>query len=118
MTVDDYVNYAVRFMESNYSGIKVSDVADYIGINRAYLTAIFKKKMYMSPQEYLMQVRMTKSQELLRKTDVPIYVIAKEVGYDDQLAFSKMFFSKMFKKKYGLSPEQYRKKHDDEHTAQ
>jgi AraC family transcriptional regulator of arabinose operon len=44
---------------------------------------------------------------------VPIYVIAKEVGYDDQLAFSKMF-----KKKYGLSPEQYRKKHDDEHTAQ
>ena len=33
--------------------------------------------------------------------------------YDDQLAFSKMF-----KKKYGLSPEQYRKKHDDEHTAQ
>ena len=113
MTVDDYVNYAVRFMESNYSGIKVSDVADYIGINRTYLTAIFKKKMYMSPQEYLMQVRMTKSKELLRKTDVPIYVIAKEVGYDDQLAFSKMF-----KKKYGLSPEQYRKKHDNEHTAQ
>ena len=113
MTTEDYVNYAVRFMESNYSGIKVSDVADYIGINRTYLTAIFKKKMYMSPQEYLMQVRMTKSKELLRKTDVPIYVIAKEVGYDDQLAFSKMF-----KKKYGLSPEQYRKKHDDEYSIQ
>ena len=94
MTVDDYVNYAVRFMESNYSAIKVSDVADYIGINRTYLTAIFKKKT-------------------LRKTDVPIFVIAKEVGYDDQLAFSKMF-----KKKYGLSPEQYRRKHHDEHTAQ
>ena len=113
MTVDEYVDYAVRFMKSNYSGIKVSDVADYIGINRTYLNAIFKKKMYMSPQEYLMQVRMSKSQELLLKTDVPIFVIAKEVGYDDQLAFSKMF-----RKRYGLSPEQYRKKHHDEHSAQ
>ena len=60
-----------------------------------------------------MQVRMSKSQELLLKTDVPIFVIAKEVGYDDQLAFSKMF-----RKRYGLSPEQYRKKHQDEHSAQ
>ncbi|MBQ9251546.1 MAG: AraC family transcriptional regulator [Clostridia bacterium] len=105
MTTDDYVDYAVRFMESNFSSIKVSDVADYIGINRTYLTSIFKKKMLMSPQEYLMQMKMTRSMDLLRQTDAPIHVIAEEVGYEDQLAFSKMF-----KKKYGLSPEQYRKK--------
>ena len=111
MTAEDYVNYAVRFIESNYSGIKISDVADYIGINRTYLTAIFKAKMHMSPQEYLMHVRMDKSKELLIKTDVPIYVVAKEVGYNDQLAFSKIF-----RKKYGLSPEQYRKKHRDEYS--
>ena len=111
LTADDYVHYAIRFMESNYSGIKISDVADYIGINRTYLTAIFKTKMHVSPQEYLMQVRMDKSRELLIKTDVPIYVVAKEVGYQDQLPFSKMF-----RKKYGLSPEQYRKKHRDEYS--
>ena len=111
LTMEDYVNYAVRFMESNYSGIRVSDVADYIGINRTYLTAIFRKKMDMSPQEYLMQVRMNKSRELLLKTDVPIYVVAREVGYSDQLAFSKIF-----RKKYGLSPEQYRRKHRDEYS--
>lgn len=111
LTVEDYVHYAIRFIESNYSGIKISDVADYIGINRTYLTAIFKAKMHMSPQEYLMQVRMDKSKELLIKTDVPIYVVAKEVGYNDQLAFSKIF-----RKKYGLSPEQYRKKHRDEYS--
>ena len=45
------------------------------------------------------------------KTDVPIYVVAKEVGYNDQLAFSKIF-----RKKYGQSPEQYRKKHRDEYS--
>ena len=112
LTADDYVDYAVKFMQSNYSGIKVSDVADYIGINRTYLTAIFKAKMHMPPQEYLMQVRMDKSRELLLNTDVPIYVVAREVGYGDQLAFSKIF-----RKKYGMSPEQYRKKNRDEYTV-
>ena len=110
-TADDYVHYAVRFMESNYSNIKVSDVADYIGINRTYLTAIFKSKMDMSPQEYLMQVRMEKSRELLIQTDVPVYTVAREVGYNDQLTFSKIF-----RKKNGLSPEQFRKKHRDEYS--
>ena len=111
LTVEDYVHYAIRFMESNYSDVKISDLADYIGINRTYLSAIFREKMHQSPQEYLMQVRMDKSRELLIKTDVPIYVVAKEVGYQDQMAFSKIF-----RKKYGLSPEQYRKKHRDEYS--
>ena len=112
MTVDDYVHYAVRFIQSNYaSSIKVNDVADYIGINRTYLTSIFKEKMDKSPQEFLMQVRMSKACELLLNTDVPINVVAREVGYEDQMAFSKMF-----RKKNGLSPDQYRKKHHDEHT--
>jgi len=112
MTVEDYVHFASRFIKSNYSSIKITDVADYIGINRTYLTSIFKAKMHMSPQEYLMQVRMDKSRELLLNTDVPIYVVAQEVGYTDQLAFSKIF-----KKKYGLSPDQYRKKHRDEYSV-
>ncbi|MBQ8162710.1 MAG: helix-turn-helix domain-containing protein [Clostridia bacterium] len=111
LTVEDYVNYAVKFMKGNYAGIKISDVADYIGINRTYLTSIFRAKMNMSPQEYLMQVRMDRSRELLLNTDVPIYTVAKEVGYSDQLAFSKIF-----RKKFNLSPEQYRKKHRDEYT--
>ena len=111
LSAEDYVRYAVQFMESNYSSIKVSDVADYIGINRTYLTAIFKEKMQMSPQEYLMQVRMDKGRKLLLQTDVPINVVAQEVGYSDQLAFSKIF-----RKKNGLSPEQYRKKNRDEYS--
>lgn len=109
LNADDYVDYAVRFIQGNYAHIRISDVANYIGINRTYFTSIFKRKMFLSPQEYLIQMRMDKSRELLITTDVPIYRVAKEVGYDDQLAFSKLF-----KKRYGLSPEQYRKKHTGE----
>ena len=110
LTTDEYVDYAVKYIRSNFATIRISDVANYIGINRTYFSTVFKKKMLMSPQEYLMQVRMSRSRDLLLHTDLPIYMVAKEVGYDDQLAFSKVF-----KKKYGLSPEQYRKKHNEEH---
>lgn len=113
MTADDYVNYAARYIRENCANIRISDVADYIGINRTYLTAIFREKIHMSPQEFLMQVRMDRSRNLLLNTDAPIYAVASEVGYSDQMAFSKIF-----RKKTGMSPEQYRKKHRDEHTIQ
>ena len=112
LSANDYVDYAVRFIQANYARIRINDVANYISINRTYFSAIFKKKMLMSPQEYLMQVRMDKSRELLLSTDVPIYVVAQEVGYSDQLAFSKIF-----KKRYGISPEQYRKKHLEDYSV-
>ena len=107
LTPEDYVRYAVSFIRSNYQHIMISDVADYIGINHTYFADIFKERMYMSPQEYLMQVRMSKSKELLRTTSVPIYMVANEVGYKDQLSFSKMF-----KKRFGISPIEYRKKNE------
>ncbi len=105
LSTDDYVAYASRYIQANYSNIRISDVASYIGINRTYLTTLFKKKTMMSPQEYLMQVRMDRSRALLQDTDIPVSAVAREVGYDDQLAFSKIF-----KKKFGISPAQYRKK--------
>ena len=104
LTVDDYVQYAVQFIRSNYQQLRISDVAEYIGINRTYLTEIFTERMYMSPQEYLIQVRLSKARELLRQTDLPVNVIAREVGYEDQMSFSKIF-----KKRVGMSPLQYRK---------
>ena len=104
MSPDDYVAYAARYIQANFANIRISDVASYIGINRTYLTTLFKKKMLMSPQEFLMHVRMDRSRALLRQTTVPISAVAQEVGYEDQLAFSKIF-----KKKFGISPAQYRK---------
>lgn len=108
----DYVDYAVRYIRSNYAHTSVGDVVRYIGVSRSHFTSIFKKRMLMSPQEFLMQVRMNKSEKLLTQTDAPVHVVAGEVGYEDQLAFSKAF-----KKRFGLSPDQYRKKYDDEHRA-
>lgn len=108
LTPDDYVDYAIQYIHANYANAKIINVAAYIGVNRTYLATLFKKRMCMSPQEYLMQVRMNKASELLMTTDLPINIVAPNVGYENPLTFSKMF-----KKRYGLSPENYRKKNEE-----
>jgi AraC family transcriptional regulator of arabinose operon len=85
--------------------VKISDVAKYVGLNRSYLTNIFKEKTGVSPQEYLIQCKLQMADKLLSETDNPIQEISRQVGYDNPLTFSKTF-----KKYYGNSPRAYREK--------
>lgn len=101
---DVYVQNAVQYIHRNYSHIKVNDIASHIGINRSYLTTIFKNKLSVSPQEYLVSYRLNKARQLLQTTDLCIQEIAFRVGYDNPLTFSKMF-----KNTFGMSPKNYRK---------
>lgn len=110
---DMYVDYAVDLIRKNYPHITIAALAHYVGINRSYLSDIFKKKLGVSPQQYLLQYRLDTACQLLRTTELPIQDIAKRIGYDNQLTFSKMF-----KKKYEVSPKQYRANMNEESQSQ
>ena len=100
-----YFEHALQFIQFNYNrNIQISDIADYIGITRSYLFNIFKQNLNLSPKEYLLQYRMDKAKEFLEETTDSIQDIALSVGYNDALAFSKMF-----RHIVGVSPSQYRK---------
>lgn len=100
-----YVRKAVSFIQSNYCNpIKVTDVADYVCINRSYLYTLFQKSMGMSPQQFLMTFRITKATELLQLTSLPVESIAFSCGYSDPMVFAKAF--RQMKK---MSPTSYRK---------
>jgi len=99
-----YVEHTLEYIEHNYyKPIKVQGIADYIGINRSYLTNCFKNVMNMSPQKYILNYRMNKACYFLKNTQLSIHSIANKVGYDDALGFSKAF-----KKVYGQNPTAYR----------
>ena len=104
--IDTYVEYAVNYIRANFSTAKVSDVAHYIGIHRSYLTSIFRKKLGVSPQEYLMQVKLEKAKQLLLDSQAPVQEVSQMVGYENPLTFSKSF-----KNRYGLSPKAFRLEH-------
>ncbi len=99
-----YVEQAIDYIKWNHShGINVTDIADYIGISRTYLNHIFQKELGISSQKFLMDFRLHKAANLLISSDLPVAEVSAQVGYDDSLAFSKAF-----KKKFGLSPKNYR----------
>lgn len=100
---DAYVEYALQYIKYNYDHTTINDIAKYIGINRSYLTSIFKNKLNVPPQTYLINYKLEKAKELIKDTNLPIKDIACKVGYSNPLTFSKMF-----KQTYGLSPKNYR----------
>lgn len=116
-----YVRKAVEFIQGNYCNpIKVTDVADYVCINRSYLYTLFHNAMGMSPQQFLMTFRITKATELLQLTTLPVESIALSCGYQDPLVFTKAF--RQMKK---VSPTAYRRelkkdgaRRDREHLRQ
>lgn len=99
-----YVKRAVDIMMESYADkLKISEIANTIGISRGYLTSLFKREMNMSPQSFLMNFRMEKAAQLLKNTNEPVRSVGISVGYADSLSFSKTF-----KQKFHMSPSAYR----------
>mgnify|MGYP002853142645 CR=1 FL=1 len=104
-SANDYVTRAQAYVRSNYCNpIKVTDIADYVCINRSYLYTLFENALGISPQQYLSRYRIAKAVELLQLTQLPIESIAISCGYSDPLVFSKAFHQEK-----GISPSAYRK---------
>ena len=108
LTSFSYSEYAVRYINNHFSEkIRIQDLAKRIGISRSYLVKLVKQVTGMSPQEYLIEIRMRRASDLLGRSNDPIQSIAAECGYDDALAFSKVF-----KSKFGVNPSEYRMQHN------
>ena len=102
---NQYVRRAVEFIQRNYCNpIRVTDVADYVCVNRSYLYTLFQKSLGMSQQQFLAAYRLTKAAEMLMVPHLPVESIALSCGYQDPLVFSKAF-----RQMKGVSPTMYRK---------
>ena len=99
-----YIQDALNFINSNYMhSITVQEIADYVNLSRSYLYKMFIKNLGISPQRYLINLRMYKATLLLKSTKLPIGEVANSVGYSDSLLFSKTFSIH-----FSMSPLNYR----------
>ena len=99
-----YIQDALNFINSNYMhSITVQEIADYVNLSRSYLYKMFIKNLGISPQRYLINLRMYKATLLLKGTKLPTGEVASSVGYSDSLLFSKTF-----SKHFSMSPLNYR----------
>ncbi|SCH82201.1 MULTISPECIES: AraC family transcriptional regulator [unclassified Romboutsia] len=99
-----YISKSIEFIESNYhKNITVSDVASYLNIDRSHFYKIFKLNMMTTPQQYIMEYKLKKSCDFLRKSSYSLNQISDLVGFSSQ-----SYFSKFFKKHMNMTPLEYR----------
>lgn len=77
-------------------------------ISESYLSRTFTKEMGMTLFDYITECRINKAKELLRSTDLTVTAVCTQVGYN-----YAAYFTKIFKEKTGMTPNQYRERGEE-----
>jgi len=104
--VESTYNQITDYIKSNYvsPNLSLEEVSNKLSYSISYISAVLKKYGTLFTK-YLTDIRMEKAKELVANPSYRILEISKMVGYEDPY-----YFSHCFKKYYGLSPLEYRKK--------
>lgn len=96
---------AISYIRHQYkTEITITDVANHSGIGERYLRKLFAQHLNLSPLDYLNQIRVNKSIELLRNTEMSIKEICFACGFN-----SPQYFSRVFKQQMGMTPREVTK---------
>lgn len=99
-----HINKAIYYTYQNYTEpLNIEKMAKYLEINKCYFCQLFKKETGKTYSQFLNEIRIEKSKELLKNTDMSILDIALSVGYNNQ-----NYYTMAFKKITGVTPLKYR----------
>ena len=99
---------AVDYMVTNFARpLCIKDLAGIANISESNFYAVFKKQFGVSPISYLNHYRLSLAAERIIETNERISEICERIGIKDSL-----YFSKLFKKTYGVTPREYRLAHE------
>ena len=84
--------------------LSLKSLSFQLGFNSSYLSVLIKKELGLPFQDYLIQERMKRAKLLLLTTDLKVYEIAEQVGFEDM-----NYFSQRFKQIVGVTPRQFKK---------
>lgn len=97
---------SLEYLYRNYAEpVRLDQLAQLEHLSPSRYSAVFRQCMGMSPQHFLISLRIRNAADLMRSTDLSVKQIAQAVGYDDPF-----YFSSLFKQKTGFSPSSYQQK--------
>ena len=113
-TVDN-LTLAKNYVEANSHRhqFNVAELSREVGLERSYLYRLFIDGEGISPSEYITNIRLGKAVQLMRNGVTQIKFISYSVGYADPL-----YFSKLFREKYGMPPSEYIKQFQETHAIE
>ena len=103
--VDHRVLEACQILSESLSAdISIETLAEKVFLSPSRLAHLFREQVGVSIVRWREDQRIMRAKLLLQTTLLPVAVVGQQVGYDDQL-----YFSRVFKKRVGVSPSEYRK---------
>ena len=101
--VEQCISYIREHIQEDLS---LQALAELVHFHPTYLSARIKEKVGMSYSSFILSIRMEQASHMLRETDWKVLKIAQECGFKDS-----SYFNRIFRREFGMSPEQYRKVH-------
>lgn len=103
---DKELNKIIEYIEYNIDNdLNVAQIKREFGLNKNNLASLFNNNLEMSPSKYIINKKLEKASQLLLETDISVTDIAFRLNFS-----SGSKFSSHFKKKYSLTPLQFKKK--------
>ncbi len=94
----------LEYIEQHYcEKIQISALAKMMNISPMYFSNAFKASFHVSPKQYILGKRLSKSQQLLTRTSLSVREIAEQVGFENE-----NYFSEFFSAKVGISALKFR----------
>jgi AraC-like DNA-binding protein len=101
--IDPRIADVIHFIKQDISMLfSIEKLADIACLSSSQYKKLFKQSMGISTHKYITQLRMEKASALLAHTDLPIRIVAEQVGYQDLSAFSRRFSNY-----FGQSPKAF-----------
>ncbi|WNS45308.1 response regulator [Paenibacillus sp. MMS20-IR301] len=95
-----------QLAEHLQENLTVKQLAEQFHLNSSYLSVLFKKETGQTISDYVQETRMNKAKELLRDPGIKVYEVAERVGFQ-----TAAYFTFLFKKNTGTTPQEYRDYH-------
>ncbi len=102
----DPVTQSINFMLENLDRkLKLEEMADEVKLSASHFSRLFTNRTGHSPIDYFIQLKIQRACRLLDNSDRSIAEVAREMGFEDQF-----YFSRLFRKVMNMSPRVYRKR--------
>ncbi|WP_026504004.1 2-isopropylmalate synthase [Butyrivibrio sp. NC3005] len=100
---DERINSIMNYIQDNYLTVTLEDLSNQFFLSKPYLSKYIKEKSGKTFGENVKAIRLKKASVLLKNGNMKVERVAEAAGYQNV-----EHFNRLFKKKYGMTPVQYR----------
>lgn len=105
--IDSAVSVEIlNYININYKDITLKSLAEHFNYNIDYIGKLIKKVTGKNLTELVKEKKLKQAEYLLKHTEITVIDVITQVGYSNA-----SYFYKQFKDEFGITPDEYRKKH-------